>query len=398
MNTHKKKRIRSILLPILYAAALVAFTAYALLDTFVISRAYATVEQTAGKHAYLTAGSASSDSENDSEDAAAADLGTASASSSEGNSAGTASEGSAAATATDDASESADAEGSGSDSAASSGNNSGSAAAAGSDTDSAAAKGNNSESGSSSAASGGVLTADSYTDEDVTVNISTYRVNDTTVYVADIDLSDISLLRTAFADGTYGRNVTETTSEIAAEVGALIAINGDFYGAQESGYVIRNGVIYRSEAKSADQEDLVIYEDGSVSIINEGDVTAEELLDEGAYNVLSFGPALVVGGESAVSEGEEVGKAMASNPRTAFAVLENGHYAFVVSDGRTSESEGLSLSELADFLVDLGAVTAYNLDGGGSSTMVFAGNVINNPTTNGSKIKERSVSDIIYIG
>jgi len=46
----------------------------------------------------------------------------------------------------------------------------------------------------------------------------------------------------------------------------------------------------------------------------------------------------------------------------------------------------------------LGADVAYNLDGGGSSTMVFNGEVINNPTTNGNTIKERSVSDIVYIG
>ena len=46
----------------------------------------------------------------------------------------------------------------------------------------------------------------------------------------------------------------------------------------------------------------------------------------------------------------------------------------------------------------LGTQTAYNLDGGGSSTMYFNGNVVNNPTTSGDSIKERSVSDIVYIG
>ena len=46
----------------------------------------------------------------------------------------------------------------------------------------------------------------------------------------------------------------------------------------------------------------------------------------------------------------------------------------------------------------LEATTAYNLDGGGSSTMYFNGEVINKPTTNGRSIKERSVSDIVYIG
>ena len=62
------------------------------------------------------------------------------------------------------------------------------------------------------------------------------------------------------------------------------------------------------------------------------------------------------------------------------------------------ESAGLSLSQLAEFMKCLGVVSAYNLDGGGSSTMYFNGEIINNPTTNGRSIKERSVSDIVYIG
>ena len=46
----------------------------------------------------------------------------------------------------------------------------------------------------------------------------------------------------------------------------------------------------------------------------------------------------------------------------------------------------------------LGVTTAYNLDGGGSSTLYFNGKVVNNPTTNGNTISERKVSDIVYIG
>ena len=122
------------------------------------------------------------------------------------------------------------------------------------------------------------------------------------------------------------------------------------------------------------------------------------MVDNGVWQAFSFGPSLIENGEITVSSGDEVGKAMASNPRTAIGIIDNLHYVFVVSDGRTSESAGLSLSELAQFMDDLGCTTAYNLDGGGSSTMYFQGEVINNPTTNGNQIQERSVSDIVYIG
>ena len=78
-------------------------------------------------------------------------------------------------------------------------------------------------------------------------------------------------------------------------------------------------------------------------------------------------------------------------------MIDELHYLFVVSDGRTEESEGLSLYELAAYLQSRGVETAYNLDGGGSSTMVFNGRVVNKPTS-GRSIGERSVSDIVFIG
>ena len=241
-----------------------------------------------------------------------------------------------------------------------------------------------------------ISTANSYSDGNVIISISEVRAYDSTVYVADVVLASPEYLQTAFANSTYGRNVTARTSSIAENANAVLAINGDYYGARQSGYVIRNGVIYRSKA-NRNAEDLVIYQDGSFGIINESEISAQALLDNGAWNVLSFGPALLIDGEIAVSSGEEVGRAMASNPRTAIGIVDDLHYLFVVSDGRTNASEGLSLRELAQVLKELGAKTAYNLDGGGSSTMVFQGQVVNNPTSNGKRITERSVSDIVCI-
>ena len=241
-----------------------------------------------------------------------------------------------------------------------------------------------------------VITENSYHDGNISIEITEERIGDTTVYLADVRLASAEHLKTAFADNAYGRNVTDTTSGIAEAVDAILAVNGDFYGAQQSGYVIRGGVLYRSAAKKG-AEDLVIYADGSFGIIREAEITAQALLDSGARDVLSFGPALVENGEISVSVNDEVGRAKASNPRTAIAVMDELHYLFVVSDGRTSESEGLSLYELAAYLQSNGVQTAYNLDGGGSSTMVFNGRVVNNPTS-GRSIKERSVSDIVYIG
>ena len=239
-------------------------------------------------------------------------------------------------------------------------------------------------------------TGESYDDGRTRITLSEYRVADTTVYVADVQLSDPADLSAVLAQNAYGRNVTETPSAMAARSGAILAVNGDYYGARERGYVIRNGVLYRSVA-ALGQEDLVIDENGDFSIITEDQISAQQLLDRGAVQVLSFGPALLENGEVSVTANDEVGRAKASNPRTALAQVGALHYLFVVADGRTADSAGLSLLELAEFLQSLGAQTAYNLDGGGSSAMVFNGQVVNHPTATGRSSGERKVSDIVGI-
>ena len=125
--------------------------------------------------------------------------------------------------------------------------------------------------------------------------------------------------------------------------------------------------------------------------------TAQQLVDAGAWQVLSFGPTLVNDGSIAVDAGDEVSQSMGSNPRTAIGMISPLHYVVVVSDGRTGDNDGLSLYELAQVCIDNGATYAYNLDGGGSTTLYFKGEVINNPSS-GNRSGERSVSDIVYFG
>ena len=245
-----------------------------------------------------------------------------------------------------------------------------------------------------SATVNGEYTETGYSSDDIQISYTTQRVNDTTVYVVDVQVSDPSLLKTAFADDTYGRNVKETTSDIAEANDAILAINGDYYGFRDSGYVIRNGVLYRSEGSG--NEDLVIDAEGNFSLINEDDISAQELLEQGAVQVFSFGPGLVNDGEICVSENEEVAQSMTSNPRTAIGMVEPGHYILVVSEGRTDDSEGLTLYQLAQVMKDNGCSVAYNLDGGGSSTLWFNGQVINQ-TVGGRGSSERKVSDIVYV-
>jgi exopolysaccharide biosynthesis protein len=264
--------------------------------------------------------------------------------------------------------------------------------------DTASAGQTGSETGSETAQNTATVTSTSYQDENMTITLTTQRVEDTNVYVADIQLSDISYLKTALAQNTYGLNIKETTSAMAEENGAVLAINGDYYGFRRAGYVLRNGTLYRDTSNNA--EDLAILADGSFYTFDESEITAEEVQAMDALQIFSFGPVLVSGGEIAVDESTEVAQSKTSNPRTAIGCISPLHYIVVVSDGRTEESAGLSLYQLAGVFQQLGCTTAYNLDGGGSSTLWFNGEIVNNPTGGkaGNGSSERQVSDIVYFG
>lgn len=248
-----------------------------------------------------------------------------------------------------------------------------------------------------------VVTDTSYTSGDTGVTISTVTTgsgDDTvTYYVADVVLDDATTLKSAFAEDTYGENITENTSAIAADHNAIFAINGDYYGFRDTGIVIRNGVVYRDEGA---RQGLAFYKDGTVKVYDETTTTADQLIADGVWNTLSFGPSLLDSGEIASGiEDVEVDTNFGNHsiqgeqPRTAVGVIDSNHLVFVVVDGRSpGYSAGVTMTGLAQIMKDLGATTAYNIDGGGSSTMYFNGSLVNNPL---GENKERGTSDILYI-
>ena len=347
---------------ITFSVCLVAFTAYAALDTFAFASVYQ--EDATALNTSLFDNVSSDSAANGSSASGSAASGSATDNSSSRNGRG----------GNKSSKKGADA------SSAASATNAGNASSAASTTSSPAASGQ----------------TRSYSDENASITITDYEVAGTTVHVADVTVSSAEYLKTAFANDSYGKNVTATTSQTAAAHNAVLAINGDNYGSRERGYVIRNGIVYRDTSDGSDV--LCIYANGSLKVVDPSTISAQELVEQGVWQAFSFGPALVQDSSVSVSQDDEVGKAKASNPRTAIGMIDQNHYVFVVSDGRTDESEGLSLYELAQFMQQLGVTCAYNLDGGGSSTMVFQGSVVNTPTTNGNRIEERKVNDIVYIG
>lgn len=240
-----------------------------------------------------------------------------------------------------------------------------------------------------------IITDTSYSDANIKIQISSVRKYNTTLHVVDIQLSSAQYLKTIFVEDTYGSNFTEKPSSMATRKGAILAINGDYYGAREAGIVVRNGTVYRRTAQNATSEALAVLGDGSFQVLTESQMTATAIRDLNAWQVFTFGPALVKDGAVSVSKNTEVDVAATSNPRTAIGMVAPLHYIIIVSDGRTATEQGLTLYQLAGVMQSYGCEIAYNLDGGGSSTLWFNGKIINNPSDRGG---ERVVSDCVTIG
>ncbi|MBP5574373.1 MAG: phosphodiester glycosidase family protein [Bacilli bacterium] len=263
-----------------------------------------------------------------------------------------------------------------------------------------------------------------YSDPDIYVDISTGRFEDyTDFYAADIRIRSLSYLKAGLAYDTPGENYNEKTSDICNRHKGIIAINGDTYGSQKNGYVVRNGVVIRKEKNLSRKkpEDLAIYADGTFEIFNERDYTLDEIAAKGAWQVYSFGPGLISEGKKIIQKGEEVGTAAQQNmnQRCAIGMISPLHYVFMVSDGRIRQSPGLSLYQVGKVMESLHCYCAYNLDGGGSATMYLddgsgnangLGALVNYCTQQlvggnnkdtlpiAPPIGEREVSDIVYIG
>lgn len=251
-------------------------------------------------------------------------------------------------------------------------------------------------------ATDGSVTSTGYTSSTTTITMtstSTGTGSDTiTWYAAEVEVTDATVLRSAFADDEFGQNITEEPSAIAAAHDAVLAINGDYYGFRDTGIEIRNGVIYRDEPA---RDGLAFYDDGRIEVYDETATGAEQLLAEGVWQTLSFGPAVLLDG--AVPDGIEdvevdtnIGNhsIQGSQPRTAIGVIGDNHLVLLVVDGRDEGySRGATLPELGEILAGLGCTTGYNLDGGGSSVMIFDGEVVTQPSNGG----ERATSDILYV-
>lgn len=240
-----------------------------------------------------------------------------------------------------------------------------------------------------------------YIDGNISITIQKAQKNSgkdqITLFIADVKLRDINYLHTSFAKNEFGMHITQKLTQIAQNDNALFAVNGDYYGYRNDGIIVRNGILYRNNPV---RDLFALFKNGTMSVIDEKTANVNNLISSGMLDSFSFGPALVKDGKIAgdfSSVFRDQWFIQGVEPRTGVGFISPDHFIFIVVDGRKDYySRGMTLTEFANEFLSLGCIAAYNLDGGGSSTMYFKGRIVNNPLGRNGKY-ERNVSDIIYI-
>ena len=244
----------------------------------------------------------------------------------------------------------------------------------------------------------GWLSDTEYMDESIHVTVTTGKLHKVKTHMVHITIAHPSQIRTAMStrrpnDHTYIKAV-----DIANGVNAIAAVNGDFFKYHHNiGYIVRQGEFYRN-ALNGLRDVLIIDDLGNFHAVRTPDKEQmqrylEEEFPKGrqVINTFYLGPVLVENGvvqEITTREFQQRYKMQ----RVAIVQLGELEYAIVECDGKTDGSYGMTMAAFAEYIRTLfpDCLLAYNLDGGGSTNVIFNGKRIH--WTDGA----RKISDILY--
>jgi exopolysaccharide biosynthesis protein len=259
-----------------------------------------------------------------------------------------------------------------------------------------------------------VSTPTSYKNENMNIQLYDQNYAGETVHFADVTINNPMMLKTYVAPNSFNPNYSGNNNgkystanpspnwlsitSMASSRNSILAINADFEGYRSgNGYDIRGGgVVQNWDTRyllSQSYAALVYGKDGTMSA---PDQRSNTLNLSQTQHVWSFGPLLSVGTRVNVGSQDEVQGtpwAPTGAPRTIVGYLSKNHFLIAVTDGRGYGNGGLTLYQSAQLMVSKGVAFSYNMDGGGSSEMVFQGRIVNQ--LNGA---ERPNSDILYFG
>ena len=246
-----------------------------------------------------------------------------------------------------------------------------------------------------------------YLAQDLAVEIKRYTDPNLTLvwYETDIKVQNGEALQ-SFLTAKSGRVYRFAAPEtLARQNRAVVAFTDDFFGhriynKQTVGIVVRNGQIlsdktYKTRDGWPPLDTLAVFADGRMQTFAKNAYTAQEYLDMGAEQVFAFGPILVQNGKI----GERILDSSYYHyrePRCAIGMIAPGHYLVLTVNGRTDTSKGAYLVWLGERMLARGATEALNLDGGGTTSLIFMGEQVNVGGAGQSRV--RTVTSVIGFG
>ena len=196
----------------------------------------------------------------------------------------------------------------------------------------------------------------------------------------------------------------EDHSGVLPNLGAAIAaVNGDYWGNAKHTYLaVRNGKILRSSDYIL-SDICVLYYDGTMETITPQNFNWKELSAKAPYQIWNFGPALLDQQGNMITkynnDSFDHNVVDQRHPRMGIGYYEPGHYCFVAVDGRSDDSDGVRMIQMAEIFYNLGCKVAYNLDGGDSSQAYFNGKMYRvDQEREEERQPQRDLYDIICIG
>lgn len=218
------------------------------------------------------------------------------------------------------------------------------------------------------------------------------------VSFGEIKTAHGSQIRRSIANNSYGSDVQLYASDMAREVNAVIALNGDFYAFRKIGVTVYQRQLYRNAGKTLDT--CFVTAGGDLLFSHRGELGTDEetkrfIEDNDVVFSLSFGPILVENGElkSRESYGNyPIGEINNIYSRSGIGQLGELHYLIATLGEQGPYNTRAQLYTFAGYLADKGCVSAYALDGGQTATMIFNGTTFNRVDWD----SERTMSDIVY--
>ena len=226
--------------------------------------------------------------------------------------------------------------------------------------------------------------------------ITWQEVHDGSVYTfSEIKVSHPSQFRRHLAGGEYGSDMQYLTTEMAAEVNAVVASAGDFYRFRDFGAVVYQGQAKRVEGTYA--ETCYVDANGDLHFTYGGDVLkveeVQQFVDERNIQFsLAFGPILVDNYEVVDHTWYGVGEINEGYARAALLQMDTLHYIVVTANTTGIYQEIPTVKQFRDNIAATGCRMAYCLDGGQTATIVMNDELVNRPVYG----QQRKISDIIY--